>query len=102
MKNVKISTKILIAFVSVAIIAVGLVGYFSFTMGSTTLETESFNKLTAVREMKAGQIEDYFEFIENQIITLSEDRMTIEAMAAFDEDFHFIFDEIEYQRKRFL
>ena len=96
MKNIKISTKILVAFVSVAIIAVGLVGYFSFTLGRSNLERESFNKLTAVREMKAGQIEDYFEFIENQIITLSEDRMTIEAMTAFDEGFHFIVNEIEY------
>ncbi|HSG44221.1 MAG TPA: PAS domain S-box protein [Anaerolineales bacterium] len=79
-----------------SIIAVGLVGYFSFTLGRSNLERESFNKLTAVREMKAGQIEDYFKFIENQIITLSEDRMTIEALIAFDEGFHFIVDEIEY------
>jgi PAS domain S-box-containing protein len=97
MKNIKISIKILVAFVSVAIIAVGLVGYFSFTLGRSTLEAESFNKLTAVREMKAGQIEDYFEFIENQVITLSEDRMTIEAMTAFDEDFHLVVDEVEYR-----
>jgi PAS domain S-box-containing protein len=96
MKNIKISTKILVAFVSVAIIAVGLVGYFSFTLGRSTLETESFNKLTAVREMKAGQIEDYFKFIESQVITLSEDRMTIEAMSAFDEEFQLIADEVEF------
>ena len=95
MKNVKISTKILIAFVSVAIIAVGLVGYFSFTLGRATLEAESFNKLTAVREMKAGQIEDYFKFIESQVVTLSEDRMTIEAMAAFAAEFQLIVDEVE-------
>ena len=58
-KNLKIGTKILIAFTTVAIVAVGLVGYFAFTTGSNTLEEESFNKLTAVREMKASQIEDY-------------------------------------------
>ena len=79
-KNWKIGTKILLAFTLVAIVAVGLVGFFAFTTGSSTLEEESFNKLTAVREMKASQIEDYFQTIENQIITFSEDRMIIDAM----------------------
>jgi len=93
--NWKIGTKILIAFIVVAIVAVGLVGFFAFTTGSSTLEEESFNKLTAVREMKASQIEDYFQTIENQIITLSEDRMIIEAMKAFDDGLHVIEEELE-------
>ncbi|TNF91343.1 MAG: PAS domain S-box protein, partial [Gammaproteobacteria bacterium] len=87
-KNMKIGTKILIAFTLVAIVAVSLVGFFAFTTGSSALEEESFNKLTAVREMKASQIEDYFQLIENQVITLSEDRMIIEAMRDFDDGLH--------------
>ena len=94
-RNWKIGTKILIAFTSVAIVAVGLVGFFAFTTGSSTLEKESFNKLTAVREMKASQIEDYFQTIENQIITLSEDRMIIEAMRRFDSGLHFIGEDLK-------
>lgn len=94
-KNWKIGTKILIAFTVVAIVAVGLVGFFAFSTGSSTLEAESFNKLTAVREMKASQIEDYFETIEKQIITLSEDRMIIEAMRRFDGRLHFINQDLE-------
>ncbi|NIS17392.1 MAG: hypothetical protein GWN00_06590, partial [Aliifodinibius sp.] len=84
-KNMKIGTKILIAFTTVAIVAVALVGFFAFTTGSSALEEESFNKLTAVREMKASQIEDYFQLVENQVVTLSEDRMIIEAMREFDD-----------------
>jgi PAS domain S-box-containing protein len=87
-KNMKIRTKILIAFTTVAILAVGLVGFFAFTTGSSTLEEESFNKLTAVREMKASQIEEYFQLVENQVITLSENRMIIEAMREFDDGLH--------------
>ena len=37
-KNWKIGTKILLAFTLVAIVAVGLVGFFAFTNGSSTLE----------------------------------------------------------------
>jgi PAS domain S-box-containing protein len=89
-KNMKIGTKILIAFTLVAIVAVSLVGFFAFTTGSSALEEESFNKLTAVREMKASQIEDYFQLIENQVITLSQDRMIIEAMRDLDDGIHAI------------
>jgi hypothetical protein len=93
-KNLKIGTKILAAFISVAIVAVALVGFFAFTTGSSTLENESFNKLTAVRELKANQIEDYFQLIENQVITLSEDRMIITAMREFDDGLHGIEDDL--------
>jgi PAS domain S-box-containing protein len=93
-KRLRISTKILFAFVVIAVVAVGLIGYFAFTIGRNTLEQESFNKLTAVREMKASQIEDYFRLIENQVITFSEDRMIIEAMRAFDDSLHALETEL--------
>ena len=88
LKNLKIQTKIIIAFTSVAVIAVTVIGFFAFTIGSNTLEQESFNKLTAVREMKAGQIEDYFQLIENQVVAMSQDLMVIEAMREFDNGLH--------------
>jgi len=94
LKRLNIGTKILIAFVSIAIVAVVLVGLVSYQIGSATLEEEAFNKLIAVREMKAGQIEDYFQEIANQVITLSEDRMIIDAMRAFDEGLHSIDNEL--------
>ena len=61
--DLKIGTKVLAAFLFIAIITAGFTGYFAFSYGKTFLERESFNKLTAVREMKAGQIEDYFKQI---------------------------------------
>jgi PAS domain S-box-containing protein len=94
LKRLSIGTKILIAFVSIAILAVAVVGLVSYQLGSRTLEEESFNKLTAVREMKAGQISDYYQLIVDQIITLSEDRMVIDAMRAFDASVHTVETEI--------
>jgi hypothetical protein len=87
-KNLKIRTKILIAFSSIAIVTVGVSGLIGFTIARSALEEESFNKLTAVREMKAIQIEDYFQQISDQVVTLSEDRMIIDAMRAFDGGLH--------------
>ena len=87
-KNLKIRTKILLAFAVVAVIAVGTIALVAFSIGRSTLEQESFNKLTAVREMKASQIEDYFQLIEDQVLTLSDDRMIIDAMRSLDSGYH--------------
>lgn len=93
-KNLKIGTKILVTFLSIAIVSVSITGYFAYTRGKTALEEDSFNKLTAVREMKAHQIEDYFQQITDQVITFSEDLMIIDAMKSFQQDYHNIDSEL--------
>jgi hypothetical protein len=88
LKSLRIGPKILIVLSVVAIAAIGIIGYQGYSTAKESLEQESFNKLTAVREMKANQIEDYFQQIADQVRTLSEDRMIIEAMKAFDNALH--------------
>ena len=88
LKSLRIGPKILIVLSVVAIAAIGIIGYQGYSTAKESLEQESFNKLTAVREMKANQIEDYFQQIADQVRTLSEDRMIIEAMQAFDNALH--------------
>ena len=87
LKNLRIRSKMLIAFSAIAVVAVGVSGLIAFTLVRASLEKESFNKLTAVREMKANQIEDYFQQIGDQVVTFSEDRMVVDAMRAFDGGF---------------
>jgi anti-anti-sigma regulatory factor/HAMP domain-containing protein len=94
-KNLKIRTKMLIAFIAVAVLAIGVSGFIGATIAGTALREESFNKLTAVREMKANQIEDYFQQISGQAVTLSEDRMIVEAIKAFDESYQEIESELD-------
>ncbi len=93
-KKLKIRTKILLAFTVIAIITVATIAFLAFSIGQSTLERESFNKLTAVREMKASQIEDYFQLITDQLITQSEDRMIIEAMTDFGAGYRSIQQEV--------
>jgi PAS domain S-box-containing protein len=85
--NLKISAKILIILVLVAASSVGLFGYLGFKAARESLLAESFKKLTAVREMKAQQIEDYFDTIVSQVVTFSESRTVIEAMKEFKKAF---------------
>ena len=95
LNNLKIRTKMLIAFIAVAILAVGITGFLGYSIASLALQAESFNKLTAVREMKANQIEDYFQQISGQVATLSEDRMIVEATKAFDDSYRKINSELD-------
>ncbi|MFT5375784.1 MAG: methyl-accepting chemotaxis protein [Candidatus Latescibacterota bacterium] len=91
--SLKIGTKILIMLSAIAILAVGISGYVGYNIAQKSIEKESFSKLTAVREMKANQIEDYFQQISSQVITFSEDRMVIDAMKLFKTGFYNIESE---------
>ncbi len=113
----KIGVKLTLFFVGIGILSVSIIGWISYIKGKESLEQESFNRLTAVREMKANQIEDYFELIENQIISYSKNFTVINAMKRFKTDFNdlpqefakmkdtlnFQFDDIkEYYNKEFI
>jgi methyl-accepting chemotaxis protein len=45
-----------------------------------TLRSEAFNKLRANREVKRGAVERYFQFINDQVLTFSEDQMVVDGM----------------------
>jgi hypothetical protein len=64
-------------------IAAGVAAYMGYVDGRSALENQAFAKLTAVREMKASHVEDYFQQIRQQVLTFSENRMVIDAMRNF-------------------
>jgi serine phosphatase RsbU (regulator of sigma subunit) len=94
--SLRINAKLTLAFFVIAFSSITIIGFLSYFKGKTSLEEESFNRLTAVREMKASQIEDYFEQIGHQIVTFSEDHTIIEAMVAFKQGFDTIPAELNY------
>ena len=92
--DLKVGYKLLIAFLIVGLAAIGAISYVGYSTARESLQKESFNKLTAVREIKASQIEDYFQQIRNQVETFSEDKMIVEAMKEFKKDFHSVDKEL--------
>ena len=56
--------------------------------------------LSHSRPLKKGEIENYFQQIENQIITLSEDRMTIDMMRDAKESFHALADDLSVDKNK--
>ncbi len=97
----KIGVKLTAAFFIIAFLSMMVIGIVSYTRGKQSLEQESFNKLTAVREMKATQIEDYFKLINDQVRTFAEDRMIIRAAKKFKESFHTVSKELNYTEADF-
>ena len=96
LKNLKLRGKILIMLLSITLITVCVVGTISFIIGKNELKKESFKKLTAIREMKANQIENYFQQIFDQVNSFSENRMVIDAVIDFKKGFDNVEDELNY------
>ncbi len=87
----KISQKMILG--STLLVAIPLlIASISSTIGSS-MESEKAitqqieNRLVAIREMQKSHIQDYFDSIKNQIITLSSQSLTTEAMRAFKVGF---------------
>jgi PAS domain S-box-containing protein len=93
--HLKIGTKILLIITLVSILAISISGYIGYDTAKQSLTEESFNKLTAVRELKANQIEAYFQQISDQVLTFSEDRMIVKAMMAFKTGFQNLETELD-------
>lgn len=91
----KINIKLGIAFFFIAFLSISIIGVMAYFKGKASLEKESFNRLTAVREMKSVEIEDYFNDINNQIVTFSEDHMIIEALWEFKRGFDTLTTEVQ-------
>ena len=92
--RLRIATKILLVtvFITLSVIVVSLM--VSNYSTRTALEQEAFSRLTAVRELKSQQIEDYFQSIRHQVVTFSEDQMIVDAMRSFTDAFRSVEGEL--------
>ncbi len=96
----KIGLKITVSFFLVAFISMLVIGIISFNKARTSLEKESFNKLLAVREAKEDQVEDYFNLINEQVVSFAEDPTVIKAMKRFSAGFDTIALDLQIDDKK--
>jgi len=78
-----IRNKLLFLLTIVALVPMGLLGYSMYKSASNGIRSQAFAQLTAIRTVKAKQIEDYFGQIDNQIQTFSQNLSIVEAMKEF-------------------
>lgn len=96
----KIGVKLTIAFFLIAFASMFVVGFISYKRAKQSLEEESFNRLTAVREMKSGQISDYFNQIKDQLLDFSESPTIIQAMKEFKNGYNSINKELGFSAEK--
>ena len=98
LSNIKMKPKLIALFLTVGIAPLVFVSWIAFQKANNALENANstaggalkkqvFDQLAAVREIKRASIERYFQNINDQIITFSEDRMVVDAMRQFRESF---------------
>ncbi len=81
----KIRNKLILAFLVVALIPLLALAWLLHQQSGSSLTQQAFAQLDAVRQIKANQVKAYFEQIENQVVTFSENRMIVEAMTQFPD-----------------
>ncbi len=84
------------SFFIIAVLASTIIGYVAYRDARIALRNESFDKLTAVREMKADQIEDYLHGTEEAILLFSKDPTVIQAMIEFKKGYDLLETELNY------
>ncbi|MGZ3885391.1 MAG: HAMP domain-containing protein, partial [Bacteroidia bacterium] len=93
----RIGVKIALAFFLVAFLSMMVIGIISYLRARHSLEQQCFDKLTAVREMKSEQIQDYFQIIKDQITTEAEDAMIINAMKDLKKGYNTVCSDLKLQ-----
>ncbi len=94
----KIRARLLVSFLACGLIpmlALTIVNYTNSNRNATALQElavdslreKSIQQLTAICRIKKQQVEDYLGQIRNQVITLSEDKMVVQAMQGFSDAF---------------
>lgn len=79
--------KLMIAVLCASLLPLAAVSFLSTNKARSAMETQAFNQLESLREVKKSQIEDYFTQIRDQIITFSEQDTVVNAMTAFRSGF---------------
>ena len=90
--------KLLVGGVALAIIPLLLatitVEVVATKIGMEAIEEQAQSRLIAVRDIKKGQIESYFETIKKQVLTYANNRMIIDAAGQFNNNFFNFHDEV--------
>lgn len=86
-KNLKLFTKFQLALFVVSVIAQGFIGITSYLDGKRLLADKSFQLLESVTKGKKLAVEEYYQNIESQLLTLSENSSTIDALQEFQQNY---------------
>ena len=97
-KNWSIGVKLTVAFVIVILLGVGITGYISYMQSSNSLVEEIEKELTAVRELKQDQVENYYGELTQNIEIVAELKTVENNVKDFADAFQKGTDSSEYKQ----
>jgi len=87
MLNLKISIKLPIVIVSLAVLALGITAYFAMSQSEAALEAAQSEKLEAVQESRIAQMSSYLLSIQEDVQTLAANHMVIDGIKDLEDTF---------------
>ena len=84
-KDLKIKTKLISVFVAIGLVSVSIVGYLGYHDAQESVKKSTSDLLTALREVKKGQIEGYFSERLGDIEVLSAFPVVTDAIESFEQ-----------------
>ncbi|HEY9163229.1 MAG TPA: methyl-accepting chemotaxis protein [Magnetovibrio sp.] len=85
--NLKISTKLPIVIVSLALIALGVTAFYAMNSSEKALEAAQSSKLEAVQEARISNLTNYLGSIREDVSTLAQNHMVIDAIKDLEDSF---------------
>lgn len=80
--------KLVLMFLITSLIPLSVIGFLTYFQAKNALETEITDKLTAIRDLKAKQIKDYFRERVASLKAMANNPSTLEAFKAFEAVVH--------------
>lgn len=87
-KSLSLKAKLILIILFAGVLPLLITATLMLNKAKTSMETTTFNQLESIDEALKVQVEDYFQQIQHQIVSFSENRMVIDAMREFKSSFH--------------
>ncbi|KKK63165.1 hypothetical protein LCGC14_2997020, partial [marine sediment metagenome] len=83
--KMNLSKRLITLFMAVGLAPLAVVGFLSYNRSSVALQDQAMNQLTALREVKKGQIESYFGERMGDLNVLAQNPLVTESITKYEE-----------------
>ena len=87
LNRLSIQSKLILLLLLVSLGSIGLLGWIGYTSGQDSLRKAIVDQLRGIRENKANQLESELQSLRNNVLTLAESRLVLEAFQAYRDAF---------------
>ncbi|MCI0410132.1 MAG: HAMP domain-containing protein [Acidobacteria bacterium] len=111
-KRLSIQSKLILLLLVTSLASLLTMAFIGYTSARNALQERVFSQLTGYREGRADQLREFLKFMRGQALTLSEDRMVVEAVKEFNAAYGSLADRSlrpeqeeqlkDYYRKEYL